>query len=283
MADYNPYSTPSRDHDYFYDTKYTSPSPTPSPRSSGYMFGQSGNVPPRPSTRAHFRNPSTTAGFNSYSSPRGPSFSPRYTSDGTYATANAGVPIFTETGYPSPRYEPRDRRNTVPITGHTRRISTSVPQRPQTARPSNSLAKRSSLEPIDRTATEADAKRHNIPPGYSLKNWDPTEEPIMLLGSVFDANSLGKWIYDWTVYHHGPATPISEMAGELWLLLIQLAGKIKRADAASGPLKAGEIHTTEEIRRAMKDLDKLENRVNPSVSIVPCFPIPVRALIPSQA
>jgi hypothetical protein len=52
----------------------------------------------------------------------------------------------------------------------------------------------------------------------------------MLLGSVFDANSLGKWIYDWTVYHHGPATPIADMAGELWLLLIQLAGKVKRAE-----------------------------------------------------
>jgi hypothetical protein len=52
----------------------------------------------------------------------------------------------------------------------------------------------------------------------------------MLLGSVFDANSLGKWIYDWTVYHHGPATPISDVAGELWLLLIQLAGKVKRAE-----------------------------------------------------
>jgi hypothetical protein len=52
----------------------------------------------------------------------------------------------------------------------------------------------------------------------------------MLLGSVFDANSLGKWIYDWTVYHHGPATPIADMAGELWLLIIQLAGKTKRAE-----------------------------------------------------
>jgi hypothetical protein len=51
----------------------------------------------------------------------------------------------------------------------------------------------------------------------------------MLLGSVFDANSLGKWIYDWTVYHHGAGSPIGEMAGELWLLLIQLSGKIKRA------------------------------------------------------
>jgi hypothetical protein len=81
-----------------------------------------------------------------------------------------------------------------------------------------------------RTATEADAKRHKIPAGYSLKNWDPTEEPIVLLGSVFDANSLGKWIYDWTVYHHGSGSPIGEQAGELWLLLIQLSGKIKRAE-----------------------------------------------------
>lgn len=79
-------------------------------------------------------------------------------------------------------------------------------------------------------ATEEDARRARIPAGYSYKNWDPTEEPIMLLGSVFDANSLGKWIYDWTVFHYGPATPLAEMAGELWLLLIQLAGKVKRAD-----------------------------------------------------
>jgi len=84
--------------------------------------------------------------------------------------------------------------------------------------------------PSRRQATEADAKRHRIPAGFSLKHWDPTEEPIMLLGSVFDASSLGQWIYDWTVYHHGAGSPIGELAGELWLLLIQLAGKIKRAE-----------------------------------------------------
>jgi hypothetical protein len=31
-----------------------------------------------------------------------------------------------------------------------------------------------------------------IPIGYSVKSWDPTERPIIRLGSVFDANSLGK-------------------------------------------------------------------------------------------
>lgn len=79
-------------------------------------------------------------------------------------------------------------------------------------------------------ATEEDAERAGIPPGYSIKNWDPTEAPIILLGSVFDANSLGKWIYDWTVFHHGASTPMADVAGDLWLLLIKLAGKVKRAD-----------------------------------------------------
>lgn len=59
---------------------------------------------------------------------------------------------------------------------------------------------------------------------------DPLHPLADALGSVFDANSLGKWIYDWTVYHHGAGSPIGEMSGELWLLLIQLAGKMKRAE-----------------------------------------------------
>ena len=36
-------------------------------------------------------------------------------------------------------------------------------------------------------ATEVDARGAQIPADYSWKNWDPTEEPIRLLGSVFDA------------------------------------------------------------------------------------------------
>jgi hypothetical protein len=83
-------------------------------------------------------------------------------------------------------------------------------------------------------ATEADARKHRIPLGYSLKNWDATKEPIMLLGSVFDGNSLGKWIYDWTIYCYGPATQIADVAAELRLLLIQLVGKIKLAEECMG-------------------------------------------------
>ncbi len=136
----------------------------------------------------------------------------------------------------------RDGFETTPVyeqpqpSSRRRRQSSSTPQRP-TARPTSSTPKK---PPMVQKATEADARKHRIPPGYSLKNWDPSEEPIMLLGSVFDANSLGKWIYDWTVYHHGPATPIADMAGELWLLLIQLAGKVKRAEECMGRIRTSE-------------------------------------------
>ena len=59
---------------------------------------------------------------------------------------------------------------------------------------------------------------------------NPDEAPVMLLGSVFDANSLGKWIHDRTVFHHGPGTPMSEVVSDLWLLL-----KVERAlDVANG-------------------------------------------------
>ncbi|KAJ5782424.1 hypothetical protein N7457_004198 [Penicillium paradoxum] len=105
----------------------------------------------------------------------------------------------------------------------TRRQSTS------TRTPSKPKTPPASANPPP-TATELDAERAGIPAGYSIKNWDPTEAPIILLGSVFDANSLGKWIYDWTVFHHGASSPMADVAGDLWLLLIKLAGKVKRAD-----------------------------------------------------
>ena len=74
-----------------------------------------------------------------------------------------------------------------------------------------------------RRATDDDAKKHGIPAGYSLENWDPEKKPILLVGSVFDAKSLGKWIYDWTVFYHGPQSPICDIAKDLWLLLVELA------------------------------------------------------------
>ncbi|KAF5024199.1 hypothetical protein F66182_3713 [Fusarium sp. NRRL 66182] len=142
---------------------------------------------------------------------------------------------------PSAFQSPQPQARPPTSFGHSRRSSTTVPPpRPQTVRPASSHKSKQPSTPPTAKATEADARKHRIPTGYSLKNWDPSEEPILLLGSVFDANSLGKWIYDWTVYHQGPATPISDMAGEMWLLLIQLAGKVKRADETVGRVRSAE-------------------------------------------
>ncbi|KAL2208013.1 hypothetical protein CC79DRAFT_1272044 [Sarocladium strictum] len=117
---------------------------------------------------------------------------------------------------------------------HRRQASGPVPYRPGTAVPRTarrpSVSTSTKQPPKRRQATEKDRAKYAIREDYSTKNWDPEEVPILLLGSVFDANSLGKWIYDWTVHKMGPTTPISDMAGDLWLLLIKLYGKVKKAE-----------------------------------------------------
>lgn len=127
----------------------------------------------------------------------------------------------------APAYEPAAEQTPLKANQSRPRRASQATRPSPTPPPPKKSAK---TEKTVRKATAEDAARAGIPAGYSYKNWDPSEEPITLLGSVFDANSLGKWIYDWTVYSHGPATPLSDMAGDMWLLLIQLAGKIKRAD-----------------------------------------------------
>lgn len=122
---------------------------------------------------------------------------------------------------PEPAYD--DTSDSQPQRSRARRSS-------HTAKPRDSPTKPAKPKSPPKAATAADALKAGIPAGYSTKNWDPDEAPIVLLGSVFDANSLGKWIYDWTVYHHSANAPIAEVAGDLWLLLIKLAGKMQRAD-----------------------------------------------------
>ncbi|KAI5805076.1 hypothetical protein EDC01DRAFT_610409 [Geopyxis carbonaria] len=82
---------------------------------------------------------------------------------------------------------------------------------------------------LDEAAIRRKAADQGIPSDYSLKNWDHTERPIILLGSVFDANSLGEWVFNWTKYHHGRSHEATRTAGGLWELLIELSSKLKRA------------------------------------------------------
>ena len=254
-----PGSTPVHEWDY---TRMSSATPTPSPRPNWLD-----STPRRPATRAaHSRVHSYSQQTSSFS-PRPPKDSPRYNSSGEYATVD-GAQYYADAGYareavyesPQPRPHPQQPYTRPPTSaGHVRRSSTAVPPRPSTVRPPTNPAR--SKPPAPRKATEADARAHQIPVGYSLKNWDPTEEPILLLGSVFDANALGKWIYDWTVFREGPATPISDMAGELWLLLIQLSGKLKRAEEAVGRVRSTENRETigDFIEAGERLMDKLRS------------------------
>lgn len=167
---------------------------------------------------------------------------PCYYPNGYDYPAYGGAPTPGPERFATPRESPQTPRfqNRPPTSfSHTRHSSMATPKRSSTARPPSShKTKPKADEPAGpRKANEADAKAHRIPAGYALKNWDPEERPILLLGSVFDFNSLGKWIFDWTVYREGRGSPIADIAGELWLLLIQLNSKIKVSESVIGGVR----------------------------------------------
>ncbi|KAI9371822.1 hypothetical protein BJX61DRAFT_543296 [Aspergillus egyptiacus] len=191
------------------------------------IFDYGAAPPPRSSRKRSIFVDVVDDGFDDmprYASREEPNKSRRRPSASQRKPKPATDPFFSFTQVP-PAYDEAD----TPKRSRARRQSTSTrnPPKPKPAPASQPPPK----------ATEEDAERAGIPPGYSIKNWDPTEAPIILLGSVFDANSLGKWIYDWTVFHHGASTPMADVAGELWLLLIKLAGKVKRADECVDRIK----------------------------------------------
>lgn len=137
--------------------------------------------------------------------------------------------------YDDPFAYDSSHKHSDPPSYKTRTRAASSPQKP--SRQPSTKARKAPVPKETPKATAKDAAKAGIPAGYSLKNWDPDEEPILLLGSVFDANTLGKWIYDWTVFHHGAGAPMADNAGELWLSLIELASKMKRSEGSLRRIK----------------------------------------------
>lgn len=140
--------------------------------------------------------------------------------------------------YHSPQHTPPpayyDTQYVAPPSYNKTRPRASTSTQKPSRQPSTKKARKVTSTPQIPVATVEDVRHWKLPAHvekYSLKNWDPREEPVTLLGSVFDADSLGKWIYDWTVYHHGAGAPMSDEAGQLWLALIQLSAKRKQADS----------------------------------------------------
>lgn len=111
---------------------------------------------------------------------------------------------------------------------------------PKAGKPS--MPPRASTDPtaIDMDAIRRKAAAYGIPADYSLKNWDHNERPVILLGSVFDANSLGEWVYNWTKYHHGRSHDATRTAAGLWELLTEMSTKLKRANEFFPQIKEAE-------------------------------------------
>ncbi|EIT79526.1 hypothetical protein AFLA_009652 [Aspergillus flavus NRRL3357] len=205
--------------------------------------GWSSHYMTSPPTSPHYAYYATSVA-NPYGSPR-PS-SKRHSRKASYAGTPKEAAGWQYSGYGTPFYDAMPEYSTPPRKHENVPVhDDDSPKRSRARRQSTSTRTPSKPKPTTSSkpppkATEEDAAKAGIPAGYSIKNWDPTETPIILLGSVFDANSLGKWIYDWTVFHHGASTPMADVAGELWLLLIKLAGKIKRADECLDRIKQPE-------------------------------------------
>ena len=103
-------------------------------------------------------------------------------------------------------------------------------------------------------AIAKDAQKYGISAGYSLEHWDPEEKPIVLFDSVFDAFSLGRWIYDCKVFCHGACG----LAGELRLLLMHLAVKTKKMeDTDLGLMNADDKALIDSAKRIWKRLKRL--------------------------
>jgi hypothetical protein len=254
---YNAYSTttplsspsPAGPHGYYSSPRYSMPATSPpsprdspkghSRRASGGYQSSPGYATPGPGYYPGYVSPNANTEFVSSSDRE---FRHVYIQNsGGRRACQYCKPVFGDAR--RQRYEHADGYIYIPQTSihaqpasqgrsqrsHSTRTRPVVPPRSQTAAPGQTQKPKVTQVKPPPKATDEDARRANIPAGYSIKNWDPTEVPILLLGSVFDANSLGKWIYDWTVYHCGPATQESDLAGNFWLLLIKLAGKVQRA------------------------------------------------------
>ncbi|KAF8474608.1 hypothetical protein BDZ91DRAFT_269892 [Kalaharituber pfeilii] len=182
--------------------------------------------PPRPHTRAgatYMHTPPPTS-HGSHGAP--PFFSP-YMSSFAAADYFPAYPGHAGPQSPPPRDRTRSSRSHRRESTWAAGEGTRSPPRPSVRRAKTTGADGPTIDPEEQRAKAIEL---GIPPDYSLKNWDPNERPIILLGSVFDANSLGEWIFNWTKFHHGRFHEATKVAGQLWELLIIFSGKYKRAD-----------------------------------------------------
>lgn len=223
------FSTPTGEFvSSFYPSAGTEPNQQGQKRRPSYPpgFSSSGRaypdaVPPRPRTTAadnFFRTQPQAYPYPAYGSPPpGPTSPPPHEGRRSRTQHQRHA---TYGGEPTSTHSPRRSSSTKPAPPP--RAATD----PGYHAESSGTPKPPPMEPgeLRRLATE-----QGIPSDYSLKYWNPKERPIILLGSVFDPNTLGEWVFNWTKYHHGRGHEATRTAGGFWELLIELSAKLRRA------------------------------------------------------
>lgn len=216
------YSVPPSGYEYYrYETEDSAQDP---PCDYSYQCGYSKYPPPYSNLetkqpRRHSRSSATSSySRNSTSSPHAYDYYPL-----PYQSTEKCTPKLRSNGTWPSSYSTTFKASppTQRPSSHTHYLPASTSSEPggggESRLPTVPRLKSSTKKPSEFTKS----LKRDIPARYFLGNWDPTVEPLLLLGSVFDTNSIGKWIYDWTL-----STP-KELAGDLWLQLIQQACKAK--------------------------------------------------------
>ncbi|VUC30519.1 unnamed protein product [Clonostachys rosea] len=80
---------------------------------------------------------------------------------------------------------------------------------------------------------------------------------LFIYRNDFDHPSLGKQIYDWAVFRYSGNHPLSEMAGDLWLLLITLSDNSGKAEAICPRIRNQDIR--EPIEDFLDSKDRLDH------------------------
>jgi hypothetical protein len=117
-----------------------------------------------------------------------------------------------------------------------------------------------------RKATEIDAQKYNIPSGYSLEHWNPERTPITLFGNVFDAESVGRWIHQSTIYCLD--LQLTDSGAELRQLLADLVAKVAfaRGQWLIGNVELGDmLDVTKESERLISQLNSLVKACEQSI------------------
>ncbi|PVH73364.1 hypothetical protein DL98DRAFT_576346 [Cadophora sp. DSE1049] len=207
----NPYYPPPIEREHYYSAW----SPRPHSRHTSSAYYAPPSFSPRYNSKGYYATAADSRSDNYEFILAGTSS--RYNSSGSYVTAFTSNTTYQEYDYPTLVSRKTERRASqasrvyYAATDEQRRHSmnrrlghTSNSYGPRLAALDEALNDGQLRRPVRKRSAQPQSspstasKDHRIPPGYSLKNWDPSEEPIIVLGSSVDTNIISTWLKPWS-------------------------------------------------------------------------------------